>query len=633
MCGIAGALSFNRAQFAVTESALIAMRDAMAHRGPDGAGVWLEGSGQVGLAHRRLSIIDLSSSADQPMSTSDGALTIVFNGEIYNHADLRRELVALGHRTWQTDHSDTEVILHAFRQWGIDCVHRFRGIFAFALWESQSRSLWLVRDRLGVKPLYYAYDENGITFASEIKALLTDRNRRRSVNEQALFHYLSFLTTPAPQTLFAGICKLSAGSLLRIGVEGEKVERQWWDVLDHCAPSVNEATSDLPERVLDELRMAVSLRKVADVPVGVFLSGGVDSSTNLALFSEGETQHPKAFSIAYADDQTSISDEMPFARLIAKQIGATHFEHTLTQNDLFDFLPHMIELQDEPIADPVCVPVYYVSKLARENGVVVAQVGEGADELFCGYPYWQRLISLERFNRWPLPRVFKRVGYSLLAALGLGDRGMVELLRRGGVGQPLFWGGAEAFTHDAKQKLLSPRLRREFAGLSSWDALAPLRRRFERSAWDQSPLAWMTYLDLNFRLPELLLMRVDKMSMGVGLEARVPFLDHQFVTFAMSLSSEARLYGGGVKPLLKSAVRGLIPDQIINRPKQGFAIPMQDWFRGRLGNEMASVLRRFCAETDYFDKTYVERLLTHGRGPQCWYLMNFALWWRHFIGR
>jgi asparagine synthase (glutamine-hydrolysing) len=630
MCGIAGALSFDRARFVVTEAALIAMRDAMAHRGPDGAGVWVADDGSVGLAHRRLSVIDLSAAAGQPMATADGALTVAFNGEIYNHADLRRELTALGHRDWRTDHADTEVILFAFRQWGIECIHRFRGMFAFALWNAVEKTLWLVRDRLGVKPLYYVRNERGIRFASEIKALLVEPAQPRVVDEEALFHFLSFLTTPAPQTIFAGISKLPAGGLLRVEADGTTGERRWWDVLDHVSPEADSGP-DLAPQLLAELREAVALRKVADVPVGVFLSGGIDSSTNLALFSEGESSRTRAFSITYAGDQSSVADEMPFARAIARQTGAEHWEHELTQRDLLDFLPRMIKLQDEPIADPVCVPVYYVSKLAREHGVIVAQVGEGADELFCGYPYWQMMRWLELANRWPVPTALKRAGLALLRLAGRGDRRYAELLRRGAAGLPVFWGGAEAFTEAEKQALLSPRLREKFAGRTSWEALAPIHARFEEKAWDRDPLAWMTYLDLNLRLPELLLMRVDKMSMGVSLEARVPFLDHKFVTRVMSLSSRAKLAGGGLKPLLKRAVRGLIPDEIIDRPKQGFAIPMSDWYRNGLGREMESVLRQFCAETDFFDASYVERLLRAGRGPQCWYLTNFALWWRHYI--
>jgi asparagine synthase (glutamine-hydrolysing) len=629
MCGIAGALNFDSAPRGVSEQLLCAMRDRMAHRGPDGAGSWIDARGQIGLAHRRLSVIDLAAAANQPMLSHDGGLAIVFNGEIYNHAALRRELQALGHQRWKTDHSDTEVILNAFREWGIECLHRLRGMFAFALWDAGERTLWLARDRVGIKPLYYARDANGIVFASEIKALLVEPTRRREVNEEALFHYLSFLTTPAPQTLFSGISKLPAGGLLRATADGTVFERQWWDALE--ASSRVADTDGIEGRLLDELRTAVGLHKVADVPVGVFLSGGVDSSTNLMLFSEGETAQVKAFSIAYDRDQSSVADEMPFARMIAAKAGAEHFEHTLTQDDLLGFLPRMIDLQDEPIADPVCVPVHFVSKLAREHGVVVAQVGEGADELFCGYPYWKALLALEDANALPVPRFVKHAGYCALACAGLGDYAKVELLRRAAVGQPLFWGGAEAFTHEGKRQLLSPRLRKKFDGATSWDALAPLRRKFEEKAWDKSPLAWMTYLDLNLRLPELLLMRVDKMSMGVSLEARVPFLDHEFVTLAMSISSAEKLKGGGLKPLLKRSVRGLVPDPILDRGKQGFAVPMRDWFHDRVGQEMASTLRRFCAQTDFFDAAHVERLLARGRGPQCWYLMNFAMWWSHFI--
>jgi asparagine synthase (glutamine-hydrolysing) len=631
MCGIVGQFNFVGARAPIERGLLVAMRDTMEHRGPDGAGVWISEDRRIGLAHRRLSVIDLSPGAAQPMATQDGALTIVFNGEIYNHVAIRRELEALGHRDWQSDHSDTEVILHAFRQWGIDCIHKFRGMFAFALWERDAKALWLVRDRIGVKPLYFALDDNAIVFASEIKALLADRSRRRAVDEEALFHFLSFLTTPAPMTLFAGIRKLPAGSLMRVSQDGTVSERKWWDVLDAASPLSAKDEAEAAPRILSTLREAVALRKVADVPVGVFLSGGLDSSTNLALFSEGAGNTVKAFSISYANDQMSVHDEMPYARLAAQAAGAEHHEFQLTQNQLIDFIPKMIDLQDEPIADPVCVPVYYVSKLAREHGVVVAQVGEGADELFCGYPYWKTLNGLEQANAWPIPAAVKRMGLRMLEKSGRGERTYTEFLKRGMRGQPIFWGGAEAFTEAAKYRLLSPRLREKFAHYSSWEAVAPIRRRFEEKAWERSPLAWMTYLDLNLRLPELLLMRVDKMSMGVGLEARVPFLDHELVRLAMSISAPAKLAGGGLKPLLKRAVRGIVPDAILNRSKQGFAVPMTDWARSRLGQDMSSVLQKFCAETDFFDPAYVDEVLRNGRGPQSWYLMNFALWWRHFI--
>jgi asparagine synthase (glutamine-hydrolysing) len=364
--------------------------------------------------------------------------------------------------------------------------------------------------------------------------------------------------------------------------------------------------------------------------VGVFLSGGIDSSTNAALFSEGEGGPVKTFSIGYQGEYGSYRNELGFARQVADQVGAEYHEQLLTIDDLVSFLPRMVWLQDEPIADPVCVPVYYVSKLARDHGVIVCQLGEGADELFAGYPRWRRMLRLQRVNDLS-PRPLRQAGLALMSALGLHRSPYYEMVRRGAAGQPIFWGGAEAFTHPEKLRLLSPRLRRKFAGHTSWEALLPIRQRFEAKAWDRSDLNWMTYLDLNFRLPELLLMRVDKMSMGVSLEGRVPFLDHRLVEFALSIPSELKLKNGTLKHLLKKAVRGLIPDEVIDRPKQGFGVPIHEWFLQRLGAEAEQTLRQFCDETDFLDRDAVLAVARSGRGTATWYLLNFALWWREFV--
>ncbi|MEX2642352.1 MAG: asparagine synthase C-terminal domain-containing protein, partial [Acetobacterales bacterium] len=360
-------------------------------------------------------------------------------------------------------------------------------------------------------------------------------------------------------------------------------------------------------------------------------ASGIDSSTNVALFSEGETRPVKTFSIGYAAGSDSVADELPFARLMAEKVGAEHHEIRLTQDDLLDFLPRMIDLQDEPIADPVCVPVYYLSKLARDNGVTVAQVGEGADELFWGYPAWKAFLWLDRANRLPVPRALKGLGAGLLDRAGQGRRASVEMLRRAGAGQSIFWGGAEAFTHSDKLALLSPRLRESYAGYSSWEAIAPIRRRFEEKAPQPSFLNWMTYLDLSLRLPELLLMRVDKMSMGVGLEARVPFLDQDMIVLAMSLPQSAKTRNNELKHVLKKAVAGLLPPEIMARRKQGFAVPVRDWFRGRLGAEAREGLQGFMRETDFLDPAMVDTVFARGPGPQPWYLLNFALWWKHHV--
>jgi len=609
------------------------MRDVMAHRGPDGAGIFVSPDRRLGLGFRRLAIIDLSERAMQPMSNEDGTLWVVFNGEIYNHAEIRAELERRGGHRWKTDHSDTEVILHAFEEWGIDCLQKFRGMFAIALWDAKKHQLWLVRDRLGVKPLYYSLHHGRITFASEIKALLEDEEQQRGVNEEALYYYLSFNATPAPYTLFSGIQKLAPGTWLRVNEDGHVHESRYWDVWDHTQPLTNVSEAEIAERILSELRTSVKLRKISDVPVGVFLSGGIDSSTNAALFSEGESQPVKTFSIGYDREYESYQNELHYARRMADEVGADHHELRLRESDLLDSLPLIIRHQDEPLADPVCMPVYFVSKLARDSGVTVCQVGEGSDELFWGYKYWRDSLRVQRLrNSLPIPDALRNVG---LAGLNFADRVggfrnqfSCEVLRRALSNRPVFWGGAEVFSDSQKQRLLSPRLRKRFAGLSSWEALQPIRQRFEEKAWETSPLNWMTYLDLNLRLPELLLMRVDKMSMAVSLEARVPFLDHKFVELAMSIPQKVKTRGGVLKYILKKAVRGVIPDELIDRKKQGFGVPVYEWYYTKYGEYVAREMKDFCENTDLFQFEGVLPYLKR-RG---WALLNVALWWKQYVG-
>jgi len=633
VCGIVGQLSLSPQAGRIDPALLAAMRDEMAHRGPDGSGQWISPDATVGLGFRRLAIVDLSAAANQPMTNEDGSVWLVYNGEIYNHLEIRAELERLGGHRWRTDHSDSEVILHAFEQWGIDFVQKLRGMFAIAIYDANRRDLWLIRDRIGIKPLYYAKRAGRFSFASEIKAILRDPEQRRAVDEEALYHYLSFLTTPAPMTLFAGIRKLPGGTWLRVAGDGTITERRYWDVLTHTDPLVGIGDAEIAERLLSELRTSVHLRKMSDVPVGVFLSGGIDSSTNAALFSEGETRPVRTFCIGYRGDHASYQNEFRYARLVAERVGAEHHEIQIDIDDLLNFLPQMVRLQDEPIADPVCVPVYYVSKLARDNGVVVCQVGEGADELFWGYQSWKTLLQLQRYDDLPVPRSIKRLGAAALRFAKKDQRREYEYLRRGIEDVPVFWSGAEAFTEAQKRRLLSPGLRSRLGGITSWDAVQPIYQRFEAAAWERSPLQWMSYVDLNLRLPELLLMRVDKMSMGVSLEGRVPFLDHKLVEFAMSIPEAVKTRNGVSKYILKKAVRGIIPDEIIDRPKQGFGVPVHEWFFQRLGDATRRELDDFTRRTDFFNPAEVGRILSEGRSEQAWYLLNFALWWKEYIAQ
>ena len=349
------------------------------------------------------------------------------------------------------------------------------------------------------------------------------------------------------------------------------------------------------------------------------------------LFSEDETQPVKAFTIGYEGEYQSYKNEIQYARRAAALVGANYQQLLLTQQDLLDFLPQMVYLQDEPIADPVCVPVYYVSRLARQHGVIVCQVGEGADELFWGYPGWKQLQRLQQMGDWPVALPMKKMALMALAGMGKGHSFPYEYLRRNALGQSVFWGGAEAFTDRQKQALLAPTLRKRFEGYTSWEAIAPIYQRFKSRAWEQTPLQWMTYLDLNLRLPELLLMRVDKMNMGVSLEGRVPFLDHKFVEFALGIPEAVKTRQGCLKYILKKAVRGLLPDDLIDRPKQGFGVPVYEWFFEDLGKRARTEVSAFCKETDLLSWEAVEWYFNNGYGSQVWFLFNLALWWKTYI--
>ena len=631
MCGIVGSFLFNNSTSTITDSYLIKMRDTMLHRGPDGAGTWISPDGKVGLGHRRLAIIDLSNKASQPMGNSDGLVQISFNGEIYNHAEIRQELELTRKYTWKTSHSDTEVILHAYEEWGIECVHRFRGMFAIAIWDARTEELWLLRDRMGIKPLYYSILEDRIIFASEIKAILEDSKQERRVDEEAFFHYFTYLFVPAPLTLFEGIKKLPNATKLCIKKDGSVVEDRYWDALDNAQKMSEFSEKEISKQLLDKLRASVKDLSLSDVPVGVFLSGGIDSSTNAALFAKNSAI-VNTFSIAYDEEYKSSESELEFAKKVAGKVGANYHEEILSEDDLINFLPEMVYLQDEPIADPVCVPVYYVSKLARKNGVTVCQVGEGADELFCGYESWlKRFHAQKLIDKLLIPKFVKKMVLKILDFIGFKNNWMVEYLRRDASGLPIFWGGSSCFTDAGKQVIFSKRIQNKFEECSSWDAISSIRERFEQKCQDKNPLKWMTYLDLNLRLPDLLLMRIDKMSMGVSLEGRVPFLDHQFVEFAMGVPEKMKIKGGNTKYILKESVRGVIPDEIIDRKKQGFSAPIQEWLEGSFGEIVEREVKYFCDKTDLMNWEQVKAVLSEQNQLHSWQLLNLALWWRTYI--
>ncbi|MHB9128982.1 MAG: asparagine synthase (glutamine-hydrolyzing), partial [Candidatus Humimicrobiaceae bacterium] len=486
MCGIVGIVGCENKE-RINESLLVKMRDIMIHRGPDDFGLWISESGRTGFAHRRLSIIDMSKSASQPMTNEDGSLLIVFNGEIYNYLEIRKVLESKGHK-FRTDHSDTEVIIHSYEEWGPGCLHKFRGMFAFAIWDENKKELFIARDRIGVKPLYYTKNSGRFIFASEIKSILVDPNIKRDVNLKGFYHFLSFLTVPAPETMFKDIYKLPAGCYLKLSENGKITVTKYWDVFDYTKQLTEVSEEEIADMILNELRISVQYRKISDVPVGVFLSGGVDSSTNLALFSEGSKEKVRAFSIGYEGENKTYENEFKYSRLMASILNAEYHEKILNIDDFTNFLKTLIFHQDEPIADPVCFPVYAVSKLARDNGVIVCQVGEGSDELFMGYPSWKTMLDLYNLNSRYNANFLKKTGLFSLKLLGKSEKSYYEWLSRALKKQPIFWGGIEAFFDNAKKKLLSEKISKSFKNYSSFEVIEPIYNNFLEKAWEKTPL-------------------------------------------------------------------------------------------------------------------------------------------------
>lgn len=638
MCGIAGVFNFGGQVDAVSPEILCKMRDIMVHRGPDSGGLHITSDQRVGMAFRRLAIIDLSPAGNQPMCNEDGTIWLTFNGEIYNHAKLRPDLQAAGHR--YNSHSDTETIIHAYEEYGLEgAVQKFEGMFAIALWDSRRERFYLVRDRIGVKPLYYTIRGGALIYASEIKAILQHPLVSRDIDPEALYHYLTFVTTPAPSTLFAGIHKIPGGTILEFDAQGRVTERTYWDpIVPRPAKPPTEAEAIDTIRTL--LREAVQKRMIADVPFGVFLSGGIDSSTNVALMAEAMNRPVDTFTVGFKQDEAY--NELEYARQIARQFNTNHHEVLIDQQDLIDFLPQLIFHQDEPIADPVCVPLYYVSKLVRDSGTIVVQVGEGSDELFCGYNSYMMFLNTYR-RAWRYLELFpvglRKLGYALATPLmnWTGKGRFNDFLRRAATGEDLFWGGAIAFYESDKHQLLTDHYRQSLGNPTSWRVV---RRYLDRiqNAKDADFLESMIYLELKLRLSELLLMRVDKITMATSVEARVPFLDHKLVEYAMNIPTDVKVKNGTAKYILKKAVEGIIPHNIIYRKKQGFGAPINEWLFRSFG-DLAEyrVMNSRMRERGFINYDRVRELFAlhkSGKGNysfQLWNLVNLTLWYDYWI--
>lgn len=620
MCGIAGILSLDSKR-SVPPELLERMLDSIFHRGPDDAGRLVDRELAIGM--RRLSIIDLAD-GKQPIFDESGRYGVVFNGEIYNYRELRKDLLKRGHQL--KTHSDTEVIVHLFEEFGEGCLEHLRGMFGFAIWDNVRRELFLARDRMGIKPLYYAQGGGDFIFGSEIKSILEHSAIKPSMDLTALSHYLSLKYVPAPLTLFSGIYSLPPGHSMTIA-NGQVKTKRYWDV-SFAKPEKILSEQEYSDQLLELLRETIRLHLRSDVPFGAFLSGGVDSSTIVALMSEELRTPVKTFSVGF--DGEGIQDELPYAQQVADKFGCEHHTLSITSDDFLHYAEHVLWHLDQPIADQATVATHMVAKLARQH-VKMVLTGEGGDELFAGYARY----SGERYSKW-----FSYLPASAARALRSVSTILPGLRRtKIAIGALTIRNEAERFANwfpmfndDAKQHLLADQhasLRGGAAAmfsehLSECDAKASVDR--------------MLYVDSKLWLPDYLLLRGDKLTMANSLEARVPLLDHTLVEFAARLPASMKLNGSHRKYLLKQVARRLLPAEIIDRKKQGFPIPIERWLRNEAKPMMQDLLStETIRRRGLFNSSFIERLVReHVSGyadhsTQLWGLMSVEMWTRKFI--
>ena len=622
MCGIAGfaersvAPTKNEADFGLVHR----MCEVIRHRGPDDEGIHVEGG--VGLGMRRLSIIDLSG-GHQPIHNEDESVWLVFNGEIYNYRELRRELETHGHRFYTS--SDTETIVHSYEQWGENCFSKLRGMFGIALWDRRTQTLWLARDRAGIKPLHYAEHGERLFFGSELKSLLAAGAVDGSIDVASLDHYLSFLYTPRDRSIFKGVNKLPPGHYLR-WQHGRSDVRPYWQI--GTTETFKGTAEDAATQLRQVLAGAVRSHMVSDVPLGAFLSGGVDSSAVVALMAEASDRPVKTFSIGFDDPEF---DELEHARTVARHFGTEHHEFVVRPDGL-SILDQLIDHFDEPFADSSAIPTWYVSEIARKHVTVVLS-GDGGDELFGGYDRYLPHPRVAQFDRLPIPgrRALASVVWPLLPH-GVQGKNFLRHVSRDDNGR--FLDSVSFFHADERGALYTPDFR---AALNGASAEATLGRHFDRFATLPTHSRMMRF-DFETYLPEDVLTKVDRMSMAHSIESRVPLLDNEVIDFAATLPARLKIHNGRRKHVLKEAIKSMLPPGIIDRRKQGFGVPLGVWFRGGLTEVFADVLGSDrTRQRGYFEPAFIDRIVQEhlaGRRDhtlRLWQLLVFELWHRHYV--
>ena len=630
MCGINGIAFSSRSGSQIDATVLKRMRDVITHRGPDDEGIFVDG--RIGLGHRRLSIVDVAS-GHQPMTNEDGSLHITYNGEIYNHADYREPLIARGH-IFKT-HCDTEAILHLYAEYGDDCVDRLRGMFAFAIWDRNKRELFIARDRLGVKPLYYVHAPDGsLYFASEIKALLEARAVKPELNFRAFSDYLANHATSGEETLFVGVKRLLPGHTLRWR-DGEVKIRKYWDVSFAKQAQAGRSDQDYIAEWSELFKKSVQLRLMADVPLGMFLSGGIDSSAIAAVMSTLVDEPIKTFSVAFAERE---ANELEYARLVARTFKTDHHEIVISPEQFFAKLPDLIWHEDEPLAHPSSVALYFVSQLASQH-VKVVLTGEGSDELMAGYArYRKTILNLalgEHYHRMVPSGVRDLVRKQFAGMTGSKLRlklGRTFLNLAPDI-ESIYFDNFSVFSRSLQNQLLTPGTIDRMGGIDPYAGVREVLSQTDA----QSLLDRLLYADIKTYLHELL-MKQDQMSMAASVESRVPFLDHQLVEFTSSLPERLKLRGWTTKYVLRQSMKNVLPAAILDRPKMGFPVPLGSWFRGAYASVLDEyVLGSRALERGLFKPDFVRSLVEqHRRGEanhseRLWSMVNLEMWHRRFI--
>jgi asparagine synthase (glutamine-hydrolysing) len=627
MCGINGIAFTNRSGRRVDESLLIQMRDILFHRGPDDAGLFIDKN--VGLGHRRLSIVDVAA-GHQPMSNEDNTIHITYNGEIYNHADYREELESKGHR-YRT-HCDTETIIHLYEEHGAECVDYLRGMFAFAIWNQQKKELFLARDRLGVKPLYYVHDKDGsLFFASEIKSLLEAKAVKPEINFAELPDQLANHATSGEETLFRGVKRLLPGHTLTWR-DGEIKIEKYWEV--NYEPKNKSEEKVLIEEWRELFKTSVRLRLMADVPLGMFLSGGIDSSAIAAMMSEMVAEPIKTFSVAFKERE---ANELEYARMISERFKTDHHEIVLSPEQFFETLPKLVWHEDEPIAHLASVPLYFVSKLAQQH-VKVVLTGEGSDEMLAGYERYRKTVynlAIGRGYETITPRALRRFVKNRVESLPVRAR---KKLTRTFLSLPsdienIYFDNFAVFTRAMQHRLFTPEAKEQI-GYSNPYAIA---RNLLAEADAKKLLDRLLYADTKTYLHELL-MKQDQMSMAASIESRVPFLDHKLVEFTAKLPTRLKLKGWTTKYILRESMKGILPEPILTRGKMGFPVPVGSWFRNEFRYIIDEyVLSERVQSRGLFNPDFVREIVSrHNSGAEnheerLWALVNFEIWQRQFI--